>query len=419
MFRKILLKGVLSAACVVSLLSDGALAKSYDLNKVIIMSRIGADGSLRIEESRTYQFQGRFSWADYHLPLKQLGTVEDFSIREGSQMYDARGDEEPGTYQTRISDNEFYAKWFYQARDETRTFVLNYTVTPAVNKYADVAEFYYKFVGEANPTRIDTVEVTIQLPQTADTTFTRAWAHGALWGDLRFENGDVKMSVSPLPAHQYWEVRVVFPNNWIGEALPTIGEAALPAILADEAKWARTANEQRRQELQRLRQSRENEKKAWPIAVGALALGLLGVAFLYFSFGRGFHVPYQQKIDSNMPRDLHPALASFLYFQKQMTGNALMATVLHLAEKGVIKIEEGATSPKRRFGSRTPHFLMKLVNANWRSDTSLLDFEISLLGFLFDDLGNGVGQIEFDDLKKNQKKVRRWFEGWQRLVKAH
>ncbi len=378
--------------------TDSAMAKSYRLDRVVIMGEVTAHGSLKIEESRTYSFRGRFSWADYRLPLDELGTVTDFSLREDSQVYRMVANKDPGTYQVEQSNSEFYVKWFYRARNETRTFVLNYTVTHAVTKYADVAELYYKFIGEANPKAIDSVRVSIRLPQPADTAFVRAWAHGPLWGELRFEGGQIAMNASPLPARRYWEARVVFPNSWLDDALPSNSEERLPAILADEQRWAREANELRQRELQDLAERRENERKAWPIAAAISAAGLLGIALLYHKFGRGYDVPYRQKIDSTIPDDIHPTLASYLYYQKQMTGNALMAALLHLANRGYLKIgEQPAATGGRRFGAKKPRFMIQLENPDWRFDSSLMNFEASLLEFLFDELANKSGQLDIDD----------------------
>lgn len=394
------------------------LAKSYTLDRVAIEARVSPEGNLTIEEARTYTFRGRYRWADYRLPLEKVGTVADFSLCEGEQMYREGRGEDPGTYQIKSDDDEFYVKWYYRARNETRTFVLSYTVTDVVTVYDDVAEFYYKFVGEANEKQIGAVEVTIHLPQPADTAQVRAWAHGPLWGGIQFENGRLHMQVSPLPAKQYWEARVLFPPAWVPEAARRRSIRMLSTIRAEEAEWARQANEERRRALQRERERAANERKAWPLAIGLSLAGFLGWGILYWRYGRGFQVPYRNKIDSSIPEDLSPVLASYVYFQKQVMGSTLMACLLDLARRGFVAIEQRVEPKRGWFSSEKQIFIIELKNLQWRESDELADFERELLAFLFEALAEGKDQVEFETLKKNGSKTMKWFKSWKKRIEA-
>lgn len=396
-------------------------AKSYTLQRVEIRAEILPDGSLRIEEARTYRFRDRFRWADYRLPLDptKLGTVKDFSLREGESLYQPTSDEEPGTYQLQLSDDELYVKWFYRARNETRTFVLSYLVTDAVTVHADVAEFYYKFVGEANQKRIETVLVTIRLPEAADTTQVRAWAHGPLWGELRFTAGALQMDISPLPAEKYWEARVLFPTEWVPAATRRRTGEMLSSIMEAEAAWARQANLERARELERLREKEAKEQQAIPIA-GTFALaGLLAWAALYLKFGRGFDVPYHQRVDPAIPENTPPAKASIIYNNNTVNSSALMAVLLDLARKGWLTIEEVPQPQKRSwFSSNEPDFLLR-AKSRTQDRTQLADYERDLLAFLFDELAADEDSVSLKTLKKSSTKVQKWFKTWQKKVEGH
>mgnify|MGYP001357669137 CR=1 FL=1 len=52
--------------------------KSYSIEDVTIRSVIHMDGTVDIEESRSYQFNGKFSWVEYVLPKK--GFIEIHAI---------------------------------------------------------------------------------------------------------------------------------------------------------------------------------------------------------------------------------------------------------------------------------------------------------------------------------------------------
>lgn len=126
-----------------------AQSKSYRIERVVILAQVNPNGSMSIQETRTYRFKGRFKWADYRLPIKGFASVEDFSLRDDDLTYRPGQSEERGTYQIQKSADEFYVKWFYRASNETRTFVLSYRVTHLLRVYPDVAELYYMFIGEA------------------------------------------------------------------------------------------------------------------------------------------------------------------------------------------------------------------------------------------------------------------------------
>lgn len=392
-------------------------AKSYTLDRVFIQAEIMTSGNLKIEETRTYKFRGRFSWADYQLPLNKLGTVQNFELWEGNQPYQESNREIPGYYTTRTADNEFYVRWFYRAKNETRSFTLRYILTDAITVYTDVAEFYYKFVGESNLKKISTVDVTIRLPHHATQGEVRAWAHGPLWGTILLQTGILKMNVSPLPANTFWEARVTFPPSWVPGSQRRIDSPKLETILKEEALWAEQANEQRHRAQEQLLRKEEKKSRAKLIAWILSAFGIIAVALFYFKSGRGFQVPYDQKVDPNLPKQ-PPAIFSTLYYDKQVTGNAMVATLFDLARQGFITIEQKEPAEKKWWRSNKPRFLMKFNHEKWNQEgEQLTEYERSLLDFIFNDLGKGQDTVDFRDFRKHSGKVRKWFQRWKKLLK--
>ncbi len=132
-------------------------ARSYSLDRVFVDARVDPDGSLWIDETRTYTFDGRYSWAELTLPLDRVGSVSEFSLSEEDRPFAPGTDEEPGTYQLESSDDELHVRWHYEAEDETRSFRLRYRISDAVMVHPDVAELNFQFVGELNPQAIGAV----------------------------------------------------------------------------------------------------------------------------------------------------------------------------------------------------------------------------------------------------------------------
>ncbi len=85
-----------------------AQSKSYRIERVVILAQVNLDGSMIIQETRTYRFKGRFKWADYRLSIKGFASVEDFSLRDDDMAYRPGQSEERGTYQIQKSEDEFY-----------------------------------------------------------------------------------------------------------------------------------------------------------------------------------------------------------------------------------------------------------------------------------------------------------------------
>jgi uncharacterized membrane protein len=395
-------------------------AKSYTIDKIAIHAQILSNGDMHIEESRTYHFKGKFSWADYRLPLKGIGEVRYFSLKDDFHEYRKSGEENRGTYYTQMDQENFYCRWFYQARNETRTFTLQYQLTDVVTRYQDIAEFYYKFVGEANSKRIESVSVTVELPEPAIPEEVKAFAHGPLWGNVGFWENSIQLDIAPLPPYQHWEARILFPPGWVPEGRKMISSPKLQAILLEEENWAQVANEQRIKARERLQKKKEKEAMGLQFAVVLSLLAVAGLLFFYSKYGKGFDVPYHQKVDSELPKDQPPAVVSALYYNKQVYGTALSSTLFHLAERGIITIKQTEVPHKKWWGTSKPKFSVILNQDKLKeSESALLDYERDLLNFIFQELGEGQPEVALKRFQKKQSKVQKWFRQWKKLVGEH
>ncbi|MEW5806195.1 MAG: DUF2207 domain-containing protein [Acidobacteriota bacterium] len=398
------------------LIPSAVQSKSHSMEWIDIKAAILDDGSMRIEETRRYEFRGQFSWADYRLPLKDLGRIKDFEISEGDRIYQESRSEDPGTYTMDISRDEMYLRWFYRASNEKRSFTLRYTITDAVAVYNDVAELYYKFVGESNAKRIGSVNVSIALPYPARHDEVRAWAHGPLWGTIEFKYGILKMDISPLPSHTFWEARVSFPTPWVPHAQKRINQNRLQQILDEEARWATSANAERKRAERMLLKNAENERLGWHIAAVLSAVGVIGTASFYFRYGRRVQVSYSQSVDSSLP-EYPPAIFSSLYYNKQVSGKAMVATLFDLARRGFITIEQKEPVERKWWRIDRTLFMIKQDFSKRRSSgEELPPYEQSLLNFVFNDLGAGKESVDFLDFSRHTSKVRRWFREWRKIL---
>jgi uncharacterized membrane protein len=395
-------------------------AKSYRMDSISIRAEVLPDGNMYIDETRTYTFRGKFNWADYKLPLNGIGNVLDFSLNDQHTSYRESESQQPGTYEIEKNEYTFHVRWYYRANNQTRTFTLHYLITNVVTVYDDVAELYYKFVGEENEMPVGQVSVVIKLPGQISTSDVKAWAHGPLWGGIRFEQNELLMDVAPLPARTYWEARVLFPREWVPFAERKKSGDVLPTVLAQEAAWAKKANEEREKARQQLLEKKEKEKTAWPFSIALALINIFGLFFLYQKYGRGAQVPYYQKIDSELPQDEPPAIISALYMNKQVRGAALSATLFDLARRGYLKLEQVQPTSKKWWSSKKPEFLLEKVTDKVEAGAGKLeDYESDMLRFIFDELGEGQNVVPLKIFRKKRMKVRHWFVEWSKMLKEH
>lgn len=394
-------------------------AKSYSIDAIKIHADIQSDGSLLIEDHRTYSFRGEFHWADYEIPLKKLGRVTDFSLTENEIPFREQQGSTPGTFQMRQSDDKFYVKWFYNARGERRTFTLQYRIADAVTVHNDIAELYFNFVGSYAEKSIGEVDVWVNLAQPADTAFVRAWAHGPLHGQLEFKRGKIHLWVHPLPRKHHWGARIIFPPDWVPTAQKRENADALQTILSEEEKLVAESNARRESLMKKEQFKKEHRDDAMSISIILSAIGLGLLFLLYQRYGKAFPVYARAKYSSDIPENMFPALANYVHYTGQIGAGAMVATLFDLARRGFLKIEEGQTETKSIFGTNVKTaYLIRLSKEHFEvNQNKLKAHESDLIDFLFNQLGAGNDEINFETIKKADRKFIEWFKEWKKIIK--
>ncbi len=396
-------------------------AKDYSISDVTIQARLNADGSMDIKETRTYLFRGHFHWATYHLPTDRTGGVVDFTVGEESRAYSRGYQAAAGTYQYNETSGVIDAKWFFDAEDETRVFTLSYRILDVVKLYQDAAVLYHKFVGTGWDKTSHQVSVTVYPPEPIDRKDVKVWAHGPLWGTIRItDNGSLVAEVQSLPAKTFWELRAIYPMSLFSKTMSVIPERVVAQILVEEKTWADEANKKREEWTKK-----QKTKKAltgygrWVVLILS-GLGFWRVIRIYKRFGKKHKVSLPDTFYSELPSDVPPALLSHLMYRGQLGGRALVGTLLDLARRGFLKIEEEMKTKKGIFGSSKKRLYTLQFSRDFHSENkgSLKDFEESLLAFIFDDLAKGKDEIDFTTLKKSRSRFLSWFRQWKKEVQA-
>lgn len=62
--------------------SSTLYAQNYEIPEITVKAEILENGTVQIEEQRTYSFDGSFSWADYTLPAEGFSSINNIRVSE-------------------------------------------------------------------------------------------------------------------------------------------------------------------------------------------------------------------------------------------------------------------------------------------------------------------------------------------------
>jgi uncharacterized membrane protein len=401
--------------------------KSYAIESIRADARVAPDGSMQVTELISYRFDGRFSYAYRDVPLKRGEDLTEIGVRENDVVYRRTDTREPGTYTVAPGEDGPRITWYYDARDEARTFEFDYPVTGLVRRYSDTAEIYYQFVGEGWDREIARVDVEVRLPETAGAAGVRAWAHGPPHGTVSIlPSGVVAFNISPLPPRTFWEGRILCDSGAFAGLAYTDAHPRLESILGEEKRWADEANRLREERSKRREAAlRERERRAelgsglFPIAI-ALGLGALGVWLMFFFRHGRPHEVAAHMAPGAIPSDHAPAAVSYLMY-RTAGGPAVAATLLDLAARGYLEVRESVVTKKGLFG-KTKRRVDYRFDVVAKSATDLLPFEQSLLSFVLTAAGDETGFSVLDLQKaasRNRSSFRKFFLSWNKQISEH
>jgi uncharacterized membrane protein YgcG len=328
-----------------------AFTKSYSFPEVRVDATVLPDGSLRLVEHRTFDFDGDFSFAFFTIawPFEQ---IRDFEVSENGRPLPV--DEE-------AEFTQFKATWHFDAQDERRTFRISYRALCAVDVWEDTAHLLWQFVGTGWTEPTDNLAVRVHLPEASQRELerppvcqgagdirgyagrplrrgeTRAWGHGPLTGEVRIVDPQtVELTVTDVPAATFVEGSILFPP----EAVPRAAQvpAKLRAtILAQEATLAELANDQRRAFLEEERAREAWSRRGW-FAVAALPVLFVLLVVVARLRDRTPGIP---RVIPDPPEDIHPMDLVQLwgaYRGAVDTQDAYRTQLLHLAKIGAIEM---------------------------------------------------------------------------------
>jgi len=389
--------------------------KNYKITRVLIEAELNYDGSMQVQETRTFLFQGNFSYLYRTFPKNGPPVFTDFSVSEGAIKFRESNSRESGTFTISEDKQNISLKWFITAQDESRTFQTSYKVLGAVKKFQDSAVLYHQFISpEWEKAQYD-ILLTVKTPELLNRYNVKHWLHGPLWAESRLEfDGTITAWCDRLPAGNYFEIRALYPVSTFPEA-PQLSGYIENDILEQEAIWANEANARRQKAIEaQIRKAKYHKTGTWLIPFLSVLLILFWI-ILFRKYGKRPKVEPAGDILAKKPDNIPPALVGYLLNSRTITGSCLIATILDLAHRNLLNFEH--TEIEKRSGKYKHQYALQLNRDNYQiNQTELQDFEIELIEFLFSTLSKGDNILQIKTLKKNRHKFQKFFSKWRKII---
>ncbi len=334
-----------------------AFARDYSISKVDIDATVTEDGTLRVEESRTFDFDGSFNGVYWKIPTgynsnnnKEVELVVD-SVGEGSgsgvDEFSLSESGDRGTYELSEYSSYTRVKLYSPHEDESATFTIVYELTNVATRWEDTGELYWKFVSDGWDVESQNVTCTLHLPVVAGESVSaggnvRAWGHGPLDAEVSFLGDDVVFSVPGVGTDEYAEMRVTFPTSWMASCEQTSG-SKLDSILSEESAWADEANARR----ERARMARNIGTFG---SIGLAIVTAIAVVAAWVQQSNESAPEFKETYFRDVPTGDHPAVLGALYNGGKAEPKDLTATLMRLTDSGVIKLERATIKKKTRGG---------------------------------------------------------------------
>jgi uncharacterized membrane protein len=407
---------------VLVVMTTPALAdRSLTMDQIIVDAQVLPDASMQVTERITVDFSGQ--WNGFYVKIPQGNTpIVEVQVSENGQPYEFNPGTEygpPGTYLTKYEGDDILIDWSINASNQVRTFDVSYRVINAVKIYEDTAELYRKFIGEANGNKISYVQVNLTLPPGAEQfkqgEDIRIWGHGPLNGEVEFSGpNEVVLQVNDLPPYTFMEGRVLMPVSLFAGAPAEAYETqpALVRIISEEKGWAEQANKERAMARAEL-----------GVCAGIILAALVSVFMLWRRYGRKHPTVFDGDYYRDLPASYSPAELSVLWNFKKMNANDITATIMDLARRNFLFLEEDTVQQKKLLGSKeVTTFLLSFLPApepaslRKPEEAVLRPHEAELIDFLKNDIGGGKDYIYLTDIeqyaKKNGEEFHLWWSSW-------
>lgn len=310
-----------------------------------------------------------------------------------------------GDYIYHNEDNIQSYKMYQSADDETVAFLITYTIKDAIVIHEDVAELYWNFIGNGFTDKISNLKIKVHLPKEDNTSNFHFWAHGDITGEIdALDKKTIFATMKTLEKNTIVDIRMTFDKELITNQtiLRNSEQNALEEILKIEEKRAEDANKQR--EL--IRRVIAFSKIMTVVYFVGLVVTWI---WIYLKFDREHKSDFKAKYYREFTGDYNVEVIDYL-MNKNITPNAMSASIMNLIYKKNITVEEIPSNTKK-----------KTYQFHLNNNDNVTNTEQVLLDFLFERVGkeNTFTTTDLEKYAKGTKtceKFQKSYSEWKNCV---
>ncbi|MEI8124082.1 MAG: DUF2207 domain-containing protein, partial [bacterium] len=301
----------------------GLLSKerSYFINDFVATLRINNDSTVDVEEQIAYDFTGGYNKGWRSISHKDIGAITDISISDSNgkrlEYSSARLEKtDPnswGKYTYRKENDYTNVEWYYNEKDSRQSWTIGYKVHGQVGFYKDYDEIYWNLFTEYE-VRVKNIIAKVFLPDGA--------------------NFIQKAFYRSYPSYQGQNKDYSFFEQTSGGFVFKANDAVPMEKVTLALGFSKGV-------VTRLAYFKDLSKLYWGVVDGILILVLTIILLLIAYYLREIRPRKSKTIiaEYEPPLGLRPAEMDLIYHEK-LSKKAWPATIIDLAVRGYLKIEE-------------------------------------------------------------------------------
>ncbi|WP_172974042.1 DUF2207 domain-containing protein [Fundicoccus ignavus] len=309
-----------------------------------IRAEVEANGSVSFVDTFTYDIKDltmaefKLDHEGYEIRNYRVGvlTEDNTEINYLTENYSTQ----PNTFSAEKISTGTSFKVHYPATNTNIQLVFEYTLEALVANYNDTANLLYKLTNEANQHTYNlTAKILLPTIVTNADNF-QVWLHGTQQGEI-FETVEnnrsiVYLKVDNVNPTQTLEVNAIFPVSLTPNNQNLIEEDRKDQIIAEETSLVDA-------EIAAFEQKRNRHLM---LLMASVVFGPLSVlaAFGYYFLAREKLNPYRTLLPTHTKEipdaTITPAVMAVSMFRAKPTADDFTATIVDLARKGFIELEE-------------------------------------------------------------------------------
>ncbi|MGN7178601.1 hypothetical protein BK139_19525 [Paenibacillus sp. FSL R5-0490] len=399
-----------------------AKAESFSIDQAEIRTLILDNGDIYTEELYTYSFDGSFNGTTRTIGDDDHGGVEFF---EGYLAPDDAKLEtiNPQSLQTlKVERDDLTYKIHTASKNETKKVFYRYRIKDAVSKYGDTGQFYWRFFDEMNENDIHNLRIQIALYNDSSALNKGyAFLHDLTGGSMKKSRQDgILYENKLLPAGKTAEIRFLFPETYLKNAVYTENTAKLAEFLAEEEQY----------------QQKRESRKDWinPLDTVNSIITLILLIFLIYLviYPRRLYRWFNKGTSPEKLKHKDSFLLAAIYRKGRLRHFDIISALFRMQQKGFLSMERVTARPAYLEDEKAPDhtYLFTVISEN----KGLTEYEQKLIDWLFtpDETGRktfSLDQLPFptaqekksnwrmeDEYKRMEKEFNKAFKVWRKTV---